>query len=740
MRKSILLILLIFTAMMCHSQTLLDSLDQALKTASGEKKIRLLLRAGKVSMTKQPARTLFYAQEAMKLASESNDRPNQGEAFLLLSDGYINSGTPDSAIYFAKKALNLFQGLDSPAGIIKASNQMGLVFLNQGKMVEAEKTFLETIHHGDLFLKKNPGDNGLKEIAAEVYSNLVITYIKQGNPEKAKEKLLLFSKLHSGKTSFLGMKIKGNLASIYQMQGKYDSALFHAREALQIAQKLKDPMNESKINIDIGSIFYSMGRFSEALQHYDHGKEVLIENNEKSKLAVLYNNMGSVYFKLAFYEEANSYFLKSAALKEELKDSAGLAAAYNNIALIYKDWGNEKMARQYFGKAIALNLKRKNNKSLGINYTGLGDLFLQAGNEDSSLFYYLKSLELKTKAGNKAGQVVTLLGLGDVYNKLSGNDGKAMDYYRQALTLAQEIGAEFEIATLNLSLGELLMKQNKLVVAEDMLQKALAYAQKENTLELMQKSAQLLAELNIRTCNKQRAADYFQLYRTTGDSLFNQKKTRAILEMQTKYETQKKEQENLILIENNAIHQKQLWFLSVIIGILIVLGAVIYFLYAQKRTAYKKIVQKNLEIIETEKRLDLVSEACRENISVHTVNENEDSTHSLLFRFNKLIEEEKPYLNAGVTLDELCRTINTNRTYLSRLINEQYKCNFNEFINELRIKEAIRMLADHKFDHISIEGIGTMAGFTNKVTFHSNFKRQVGITPSYFRNHRDHTS
>jgi AraC-like DNA-binding protein len=68
------------------------------------------------------------------------------------------------------------------------------------------------------------------------------------------------------------------------------------------------------------------------------------------------------------------------------------------------------------------------------------------------------------------------------------------------------------------------------------------------------------------------------------------------------------------------------------------------------------------------------------------------------------------------------------------MIHDSFRQNFNGFINELRIKEARRLLAGSNYDHISIEGIGSMAGFSTKVTFHAIFKKQIGVTPSYFRN------
>ena len=106
----------------------------------------------------------------------------------------------------------------------------------------------------------------------------------------------------------------------------------------------------------------------------------------------------------------------------------------------------------------------------------------------------------------------------------------------------------------------------------------------------------------------------------------------------------------------------------------------------------------------------------------------------LMVKFKRLMENEKPYLEAGLTVDDVCKKISTNRSYLSQMIHEDFDQNFNGFINELRIKEARRLLADPKYDHLSIEGIGAMAGFSTKVTFHSIFKKQIGVTPSYFRN------
>ncbi|APF17611.1 transcriptional regulator, AraC family [Caldithrix abyssi DSM 13497] len=71
--------------------------------------------------------------------------------------------------------------------------------------------------------------------------------------------------------------------------------------------------------------------------------------------------------------------------------------------------------------------------------------------------------------------------------------------------------------------------------------------------------------------------------------------------------------------------------------------------------------------------------------------------------------------------------------YLSQIIHEIYGMNFPQFLNNLRVQEAIRLFQEKDSQHYSIEGIGKQVGFQSKSTFHTAFKKITGVTPSYFR-------
>lgn len=99
----------------------------------------------------------------------------------------------------------------------------------------------------------------------------------------------------------------------------------------------------------------------------------------------------------------------------------------------------------------------------------------------------------------------------------------------------------------------------------------------------------------------------------------------------------------------------------------------------------------------------------------------------------QLMESEKPYLNPTLTLSELAEQINIPSHHLSQVINEKLECNFLDFVNQYRVKEAQELLTNPKNKNFTIMAIAYDAGFNSKSTFYAAFKKQTEMTPSEFR-------
>jgi len=70
---------------------------------------------------------------------------------------------------------------------------------------------------------------------------------------------------------------------------------------------------------------------------------------------------------------------------------------------------------------------------------------------------------------------------------------------------------------------------------------------------------------------------------------------------------------------------------------------------------------------------------------------------------------------------------------VSNAINTVSGKNFNNFVNELRVKKAIELLKNQELKQFSIEGIGYKVGFRSKSVFYAAFKKITGTTPVKFK-------
>lgn len=111
----------------------------------------------------------------------------------------------------------------------------------------------------------------------------------------------------------------------------------------------------------------------------------------------------------------------------------------------------------------------------------------------------------------------------------------------------------------------------------------------------------------------------------------------------------------------------------------------------------------------------------------------EKRAQELIVKLNKLMEEEKPYLNAELTLYDLASLMNLSKNELTDLLNIHIGKNFFSYVNDFRLKAVIRRLENPDYDHYTIIAIAYDCGFNSKSTFNNLFKQFTGLTPSEYK-------
>lgn len=283
-----------------------------------------------------------------------------------------------------------------------------------------------------------------------------------------------------------------------------------------------------------------------------------------------------------------------------------------------------------------------------------------------------------------------------------------------------------------LNLSRIYLRNGQPEKSRDILLKALELGNIEENRNLFMYVYYDLANISFGSGNYAAAYEYLRISHDLMVRFFNDRMQLQINEMSAKYDLQEKEAKIKYEAQKNRMYRLQLKYLSVISLIIIILLIILFLMSRLKNKAYKKLVEQSLMVIRKEKQV----EQCLRNLTETEIMNRfgvTDRHAELAIRLEKFMVEEKPYLWSDVGLEEFCKKLNTNRTYLSNLINDQFNMSFYDFLFEYRVKAAMEYLSNDQFRHFSVESIGEMTGFKSSSTFYKRFKNSTGMTPLQFR-------
>lgn len=197
----------------------------------------------------------------------------------------------------------------------------------------------------------------------------------------------------------------------------------------------------------------------------------------------------------------------------------------------------------------------------------------------------------------------------------------------------------------------------------------------------------------------------------------------------------------------NHLLRRTIIIVSVALAIILALLWTVFLLYFRKRSAYRELVRQNKSwagvlasnvqedtILNNEdKELKTEAVADPENNSEDPVEVSDDSDKIIMETVEKTIAKKELYKRTDLSLDILAAETGINRYYISLAMNRCSGKNFNGYINEYRVKEAIRIMSDTLNKNLTVDAIAFDAGFNDRQSFHRVFKKKTGLSPGDFR-------
>jgi signal transduction histidine kinase len=375
-----------------------------------------------------------------------------------------------------------------------------------------------------------------------------------------------------------------------------DSALKILDSAEALAKRINSPRGVTSVMRQRG-IFYcersdyikSMSLLLKALR-----MDESIHNDDGIGMDLLF--IGLNYFQQEKEKDALPYMEKALQKYVDLKDEAGIALVNSNLGMVYRTMNRFDDALKSYSSVRDFYIKNNNERNLSRVENNIGNVYKDQKLYDKALEHYIISKDLKEKENDAYGLIIGYSNIADIYTEKK-EFIKAFDYYSQALKIAKD----------------------------------------QKSINLQKDVHFDLAHAYELQGDFKKAFENYQVYSTLKDSSISEEYNNDLAEMKVKYESDKKEGENIILKKDNELQEtkirderKQKFLYAFLLGIAFFAGSVVFIQYRNKKKLNsqlelinEKVNTQNItlrslnrELIESEENLTIANETKDQLISM----------------------------------------------------------------------------------------------------------------------------
>ncbi len=441
-----------------------------------------------------------------------------------------------------------------------------------------------------------------------------------------------------------------NALSNFYYFSDLDSAAYFATRARDIISGI-DEMDSFKIHIynNIGRINVVQGNYDKGMANFIEALKLSEKNNYFFHLIIIRVNLGALYDRQKSYDEAfEQYNLALSLIDEKMKQDSSpnvhifKSNIYNNIANIYSEKKDTVNMIKAYVMALEENALIDDMETKSIILNNLGKSYIDQGDAKRGKSHIDEALSIKKKLNDVKGMAQCYRNLGYYFYTFSNYDS-AIFYYNLGL--------------------ESSLNSNTLKDIVDM------YDGLANSYEGLNQTAEAL--------------EFYKLYKSYSDSLYNDTKAIEITRLQNTYEFEK-EQEKLMLEQKNQVLK-----LVLSIGILMLLVLLAMFIVFFQRSKIKNSQLRNDHLELQQISLQLQAK----NLNMELDHKSKELTTTVLYLFKKnelithIIEELYELKN---------RMLPENKTLLNRIVKSlnglttdnswsEFETRFNEVHNDFYV-------------------------------------------------------
>lgn len=474
--------------------------------------------------------------------------------------------------------------------------------------------------------------------------------------------------------------------------GPEDSALLYMNRAIMLAGRHDSTSHNFAYEWIMSEVYNNLGLFylNRQLDYYKASQYLLealkYTDSSNDRLPLLLANLTLVH---AFRNDTTG--MEFALRLKEYSDRTGEARFVSDycMALMSHTCSRPEQAEMYINKAL---------EELSLEEKPAPRNYIMAYNLQAKIMLSLKKVDLAIESLDKARSIKHRL-----------DDCDISDTY--------------------LTIGHYLVDRGKLTEALDILIEGVHLSDSTDAYVHLGEMYSLISEIYERQHDWKNALRYERLMNEEERRTFDRRKEYDLTEIKAKYKLEQYE---------NTIKEKEIEvlrrdrFLIILASVMIIIVAsslIAWHTMRRKNRYYEKIVQQYTRNATLNKRIRELEDQNRKYTSSTLSDTKGDDLYGRLCR---MMNEERVYHDQNLSIDKLASMLETNRTYLSRIINERTGMNFSQYINKHRIDEAVSTIMDSHGECL-LKSLAFELGFKTTSSFYKAFSKETGMPPASFR-------
>ena len=448
----------------------------------------------------------------------------------------------------------------------------------------------------------------MKKLLLILISLCLSSYGFSQNPVKIIDSLKI--ELSKNPSDSLKIKAYSDLCWYYRTIST-DSAFTYGNLALKLAQKTNNRVGEAQAHNDIGILYYGLADYGQAIQEYNLALKIRKKLQDSLGIASVYNKIGLCYQNTFQLDSAIVYNTKALEIYEQKNHLKYASALKGNIANIYRGLKQYDKALKTHLEITETAKEIEDYPLLTRSYNNIANAYLHMHDTINSIKYFKQGIDVAI-ANNLNNELGALYNNYGSFLSSTGQIPEAIDYTLKSLLIRREIKDNHGIASSSLNLGDLYLKIGEYKIAKKYLDEGIVLAEQYKANELRVNGYNNLSYYFAYNKDSDSVKFYQNKYKQIEDSIFNNRITKEIAEVQEKYNANEREKQ--ILTQRAEIAEKERdlshknSFILGLVGLAVVLSLLGFLVYNQQKLKNRQLKKESelkeaLVKIETQNKL-----------------------------------------------------------------------------------------------------------------------------------------